>query len=256
MSRGCLIFAFNNGSIDYVKLAQASAKRIERHLGIPTTIITNEDISQETLTKGSRWFADYDKTVTWFNGSRAMAYELSPYDETILLDADYIVTSDKLNNLFNSNQDFLAHRYSTSITGTDWSDELNTFGLYKFPMWWATVIYFKKTDKAKLVFETMKMVEAHYSHYAELFNFKHYPYRNDYALSIALNIMSGHFLDDKFNIPWTLMAITPEQVLEKLGQDEYKITYKDSGKPKYLKLSECDFHAMGKKYLEEIADEC
>ena len=44
MTAGALIFAFNNEQIDYVSMAKWSAKNIERHLGIPTRIITNDDI--------------------------------------------------------------------------------------------------------------------------------------------------------------------------------------------------------------------
>jgi hypothetical protein len=44
MTTGALIFAYNNEHIDYVAMAQWSAQNIERHLGIPTTIITDHNV--------------------------------------------------------------------------------------------------------------------------------------------------------------------------------------------------------------------
>ena len=246
MSRGCLIFAHNNGDIDYVKLAEASAQRIEQHLGLPTTIITDET----STTESTRWFADYDKAVKWKNSGRSRAYELSPYDETILLDADYVVDSDQLLRLFDIQQDFLCHCTSSSITGTDWGTGLETFGQYRFPMWWATVVYFKKTERARAIFDSMAMVEANYKHYANLYNFKHRPFRNDYALSIAIGIAEGHFVNTQMDIPWTLQAVPPEVGVEK-HEKGYKLVYNN----KYLLINNQDFHAMGKKYLSKLYED-
>jgi len=245
MTQGCVIFAHNNGDIDYVKLAERSAENIEQHLNLPTTIITDAD-SKSTST---RWFADYDKSVKWLNSGRSRAYELSPYEQTVLLDADYVVNSDQLSRLFNSKQDFLAHRNAASVTGTGWSKTLNTFGEYHFPMWWATVVYFTKSNIARAIFDTMQMVETNYEHYANLYNFKKRPYRNDYALSIALNIADGHFDAAQFNIPWTLQSIVPDHALTRTG-NIFRVDYDK----KYLEIRDMDFHAMGKKHLEALYD--
>ena len=40
MTRGALIFAFNNEKTDYVAMARWSAERIRRHLDIPVAIVT------------------------------------------------------------------------------------------------------------------------------------------------------------------------------------------------------------------------
>jgi len=243
MTQGCLIFAHNNGDIDYVKLAEHSRDNIKQYLGLDTTIITD----QTTVTNSTRWFADYNKSVTWLNSGRSRAYELSPYDQTILLDADYVVNSEQLLRLFNSNQDFLAHRNANSVTSTGWSKQLNTFGEYRFPMWWATVVYFTKSNTARAIFDSMRMVEENYEHYANLYSFKKRPYRNDYALSIALSIADGHFNADHFNIPWTLQSVVPEHTLTRTD-NVYRVDYDKS----WIQLSNMDFHAMGKKHLEAL----
>ena len=167
----------------------------------------------------------------------------------MLLDADYVVNSDQLLRLFNSNREFLAHRNAASVTGTSWSKTLDTFGEYRFSMWWATVVYFTKSDTARAIFDTMQMVEENYEHYANLYNFKKRPYRNDYALSIALNIADGHFDAVQFNIPWTLQSIVPEHTLIRTG-DIFRVDYDK----KWLELTDMDFHSRGKKHLEALYD--
>ena len=131
MTTGALIFAFNNESTDYVAMAQWSAKNIRRHLGIPTAIVTDVDpgdqrlrgfdqvISATASAGGTRWFEDYQATVTWHNAGRTDAYTVSPWDQTLVLDADYVVASDQLKTLLNSNQDFLAHARAYDLTGQD-----------------------------------------------------------------------------------------------------------------------------------------
>ena len=64
MTTGAVIFARNNEQIDYVAMAQWSAKNIERHLGIPTHIITDDALSDNT-----RHFTDVGN-VTWYNHNR------------------------------------------------------------------------------------------------------------------------------------------------------------------------------------------
>ena len=81
MTTGALIFALNNEQIDYVSMAKWSARNIERHLGIHTHIVTDEQVT--TTGTNGRWFEDYGTNIVWHNESRANAYELSPWDQTL-----------------------------------------------------------------------------------------------------------------------------------------------------------------------------
>jgi hypothetical protein len=79
MTTGAVIFARNNEHIDYVAMAKWSAKNIERHLGIPTHIVTDSAQSDNTI---QAHFTDVG-TVTWHNLNRMDAYRLSPWDRTL-----------------------------------------------------------------------------------------------------------------------------------------------------------------------------
>jgi len=270
MTRGVLMFAFNNEVTDYVAMARWSAKNIRRHLGIPVAVVTDDPMAQGfdqviyLCPKGNnrRHFSDYaeiipgtvveNSTVSWHNESRANAYDLTPWDHTLLLDADYIVASDHLNLLFNVDKDFLAHRWATDILGSNNFNGLNYFGRFRMPQWWATVISFRKSDYARLIFETMEMIRDNWQHYRDLYNISAITYRNDHALSIALNTVNGH-TDDYAGIPWPLSSLTPEHNLECTGEDIYRIRYADNeNRSRCISVTNRDFHAMGKKHLEAI----
>lgn len=250
MTTGALIFALNNDQIDYVSMAQWSAKNIERHLGIPTHIVTNQQV--ETTGTNGRWFEDYGTNVVWHNESRVNAYELSPWDRTLVIDADYIVASDQLQVLLNSDEEFLAHRMAYDVTDVNDFSSLNYFGANRMPMWWATVMMFQRSNHARLIFESMTMIRDNWKHYKQLYKNNSPSYRNDHALSIALGIVNGHTVNHP-GIPWGLASLTPEHTLTKLDTDEYRVDYVNrEQKRQWITIKNQDFHAMGKRDLGDI----
>ena len=265
MTTGALIFAFNNEVTDYVAMAQWSAQNIRRHLDIPVAVVTDDAMAQgfdqviyaNPEGNNSRHFSDYDATVTWHNESRTGAYDLSPWDHTLLLDADYVVASDRLKLLFEYEHDFMAHRWANDISGLNDFSGLNYFGRNRMPQWWATVISFRRSKHAELIFGTMDMVRNNWPHYRDLYGISAKTYRNDHALSIALNTVNGHIDPDGGRgipgIPWPLSSLTPEHELTRVGQDVYHIRYTDSeNREKHISVAHRDFHAMGKKQLGGI----
>ena len=136
MSKGFLMFAHNNDEIDYLKLAVVNAMLIKKNCDIhDITVVTNQasyDYTVDALgidvvnnaisniiitekdkrfkTANQRIYKDTNHKTTplsFYNKDRADAYELSPYDETILIDADYLILSDALNNCWGHNNEFM-----------------------------------------------------------------------------------------------------------------------------------------------------
>lgn len=246
MTTGAVIFARNNEQIDYVAMAKWSAGNIERHLGIPTHIIT-DDTQESTNTRN---FTDVG-TVTWHNLNRMDAYRLSPWDRTLVLDADYVVASNQLKSVLEADQDFLAHRWAYDVTGCNDFTGLNWFGANRMPMWWATVMMFRRSRHAELIFDSMQMIRDNWAHYRALYKNSTVTYRNDHALSIALGIVNGHTLDHP-GIPWQLASLTPEHKLTQVDTDSYRVDYIDTeNRPQWITLQQ-DFHAMGKQQLGAI----
>jgi hypothetical protein len=263
MSQGVLIFAFNNESFDYLAMAAWSAKNIHRHLGVPVCVVTNSKdipnnyefdqvIHAEPHSKNSRMFGDFggiERNDDWYNSNRVDAYSISPYDQTLVLDADYVVASDQLKILFDIDKDFLAHRLAYDITGRNPFEEHNYFGRQYMPMWWATVMMFRRSKSTKLLFDSMLMIRQHWTHYRNLYGNTRFVYRNDHALSIALGIVNGHTLDHP-EIPWGLATLLPGSQLTRLDTDSYRIDFQTPDQQqKYITVTNQDFHVMGKFQL-------
>lgn len=264
MKTGALLFAFNNEHTDYVQLAAWNACNIRRHLGIPVAVVTNDVdhpltmshfdcvISAEPEAGGQRHFTDYNQTVTWYNAGRPDAYALSPWDQTLLLDADYVVASRALSSVLQSDQHLLAHQTAVDATAENDFSGLNYFGRFHMPMWWATVVMFRRGTRSQMVFDTMKMIRANWTHYRHLYQTGTTVYRNDHALSIALNTVNGHVLSYP-TIPWQLVSVLPDHEVVELAQDHYRINYTNSQRQqRWMDLQGQDFHAMGKRHLGEI----
>jgi hypothetical protein len=260
MSTGALIFAFNNESIDYVAMAAWSAKNIQRHLGIPVSVVTDTEVNSNVFDQviytavenstNTRYFSDVG-TVTWHNLNRMDAYALTPYSQTLVLDADYVVASNQLQSVLDSQEDFMCHRTAYDVTGLQTFDDLNVFGQYQFPMWWATVMMFRTSERARLIFESMSMIRDNWTHYRNLYANTRSTYRNDHALSIALNIENGHTLQTQ-DIPWGLASLTPDHSLTQVEPDRYRVDFVTADrKPRWIELTS-DFHAMGKQQLGDI----
>lgn len=263
MSTGAVILAFNNEETDYVSMASWSASNIRRHLGIPTSIITDcqdhnklkefdKVITIQAQTGGTRYFEDYNRNVTWHNAARTDVYHLTPYEQTLVVDADYVVASNRLKTVLAMTQDFVCHKDAINITTASKLEGLNVFGEYNMPMWWATVMMFRRSPRSQYIFDCMKMIKDNWQHYRDLYSIRNANYRNDFALSIALGIMSGHTLTVD-SIPWDLVSVMPGDRVDCVDRDFYEITYLDTAnKLKSVAITGLDFHAMGKKHLENI----
>lgn len=262
MTRGALIFAFNNERTDYLAMAAWNANRIKQYLGIPVALVTDSPdhgdaskFDKVIVTKpesgGQRYFEDYDATITWNNASRPDAYTLSPWDQTLLLDADYVVNSSNLKILFESQEKFLCFRHAFDMTRQDYL--LPTFGRHNFPMWWATVIMFRRSVLSEHIFNVMHMVKTHWQHYKDIYGIERTAYRNDYALSIAINLTQGHTLVSR-DIPWAMPSILPKDIVDYDG-NIWSIHYQDQqDKSRRIEFRDIDFHAMGKHHLENVIE--
>lgn len=246
MTTGALIFARNNEQIDYVAMAEWSARRIQRHLGIPTHIVTDDS----EISSNSRHFEDVG-TVTWHNLNRMDAYQLSPWDRTLMLDADYVVATDQLQSVLQADQDFLAHDRAYDVTGINDFSGLNSFGAHAMPMWWATVVMFRRSRHVELIFDAMRMIRDNWTHYRNIYGNRNATYRNDHALTIALGTVNGHTLDHP-TIPWGLASLTPQHQLTQVDEDCFRVDYITAeNRPRWITLTQ-DFHAMGKRHLGDI----
>lgn len=272
MSRGVLIFAFNNTKINYFKQANWVADRVKTFLDLPTTIVTNENslgdtkhnvvIAQAEHLSNRNFDVNKENLIDhWYNVNRYQAYSISPYDETIVIDSDYIVNSPQLNNLFNSKEDFLCHRNAYDVANKNSLAAYQTFGATHFPHYWATVLFFRKTEFAKNLFALISMIKENYSHYGRLYKFSTTPYRNDFVVSIALSIIYGHRINAIPSIPWSLPTAMTDIQVSQLDYSTFNLEYSkcskwDRNKEKEMvtQIKDHDFHCLNKLAMEKLID--
>jgi hypothetical protein len=264
MTTGALIFAFDNEQTDYVAMAGWCARNVHRHLDIPVAVVTNAPERARTYSGidrvieavpesgGTRYFEDYQSVVTWHNAGRVDAYSLSPWDRTLVLDADYVVASSALKPILEYDTDFMCYKTAMNLATAQPMAGLNVFGRHDLPMYWATVMMFRKSNAAQYIFDCMTMIKQNWQHYRDLYGIDKATYRNDFALTIALGIVNGH-TDQVDVIPWPLLTVMPDTELSEVEQDHYKVTFTDSEhRLRALSWAGTDFHAMGKRHLGEI----
>ena len=270
-TRGALLFAFNSSKYNYAEMAVYTARRIESFLGIPTTLVTDVK-SFKTIIGDKDVFdniievepdtSNIREQQEWINKGRFQAYELSPYQETLVLDVDYLVNSDCLLKTFDLSDTFCCHKNTHMLMHPDASQE--KMSAYSYDTLWATVIMFKKSERAKQIFDTLEMVQNNYDHYAHIHSFVGGVYRNDYGLTIALKIVNGHTDVPSDYIPWSLVhvgkntSVYPNEDDVQVPCDgtlfdfntEFTIMFdhwkKSKVRKEYMSIKDMDFHVMNK----------
>ena len=265
MSKGALLFAFNSPKYNYYEMAVVTAKRINHFLGIPVTLVTDSESLpiKQFYQFDNIVMAPADKTNKrdwgeWYNKGRYRAYQFSPYDETILLDTDYMVNSDKLLKTFELPTDFCCHDTTSFLMHPGAVQEM--LSVYSFETLWATAVMFKKTTRAKQIFESLEMVQKNFEHYANIHGFISVTFRNDYALTLATRIVNGHTTPIEDVIPWNLVHVGKNTSVYRNSEDEFNTEYTvmfdnwNRGKirKEYTTIKDTDFHVMNKENFMDL----
>ena len=270
MSSGVLVFANNNGTIDYCKQATFLAKRIRKYMDLPTCIVTTDkDYNFETGvfdkivyvddTKkiNNRIYNDATKSVTlnFKNNLRPLAYDLSPYDNTFLMDTDYIVSSNYLKGFLQQYEDFLIFKDGINIGYEDSADTFKYIGKNSIDFYWATVVYFTKSNKNKVFFDLFKHIQENYYNYAVNYNLQNTMYRNDHAFSIAIHIMNNFGQSNIFKtFPTPIIYTLDKEELLEINGTELTLLSRNSDKVNTIlhKTKDIDVHVMNKFSLEKL----
>jgi hypothetical protein len=260
VSRGAIVFAFNTEKVDYVAIADQSSRLIQHNLGLPVTIVTDPDSDPKCaydniirLTPDDDGQTNFrgainNQTIAWRNFGRYLAYELSPYDETVLLDTDYLVLDNTINTLFATDFDYrLMH--DNQSTSTNDNDVMGTTSL---PFVWATVVLFRKSERSRMLFDLVGRIQRNYRYYRALYNITNQRFRNDYAFAIANNILNGYNLNESASIPWTMLSVYHEiESIDRVGS-LLKINHtlgSDGRYPTTTVLAPQNLHILDKDYL-------
>jgi hypothetical protein len=276
MTTGALIFAQNNSSIDYNKLAVFAANRINHYLDIPVSVVTDckdwllsshpahpfDQIIEVPVVSGTKKNF-YDGTfavqqLEWKNTFRSSAYSVTPYETTLVIDSDYIISSDILKAALSREYDFQIYKSSFSLV--PWRDvgHYQRINPYSVPFYWATAFIFRKNQIIESFFNLIEYIKHNWSYFRTLYSIDVPIFRNDYAFSIAIHIMNGK-TNGEFatELPGVMSYITDKDILVTIKDGDMQFLVEKELYPgEYLmaKTTNLDMHVMNKTSLSRFID--
>ena len=276
---GAVIFAQNNSSIDYIKLAIFAATRVRTFLNIPVSIITDsEDWLLKMYSKESKVFdqiikientSTYNqkrfndgtlssKFLEWKNLDRNSVYDLTPYDRTLVIDSDYIINSTVLTNAINSDHNFQLYKDCFSLSSWRGTTEFSRINQYSIPFYWATTFIFEKTLEVKSFFNIIDYIKSNWQYFRTLYSIEVPTFRNDFAFSIAIHIMnaksSGIFAQE---LPGKMFYISDRDLLISIEDRKMKFLIEKEnylGEYTTVSMKDTDIHIMNKLSLSRFID--
>jgi hypothetical protein len=276
MNKGILLYALNS-EMDYVKLAVKLTERIKHYLNLPVTIITDSEdylrknynielfdsiIKRKDTTDQTKKFSDghgFSERYVWKNSNRASAFEITPYEQTLVLDVDYVINSDFLLSVFNQNKEFLCFRKSCDLAGWRNTAEFEYLNQYSIPFYWATVFYFTKTKSNEIFFNLVEYIRDHWEYYRLIYQINDKKFRNDYAFSIAIHILNGTDVDlFDSTIAGKMFYTLDKDVLLKINKSSMTFLVEKEkvlGEFTGLRTTDLDVHVMNKFSLLRAYDE-
>jgi hypothetical protein len=270
MKQGCLIYA-HDSEIDYGSQSVLAAKLAIKYLKVPVSLVTDKPTLENLRKKFSLLPFDHiiqvdrpnssntrklaGKSVDFINSNRASAWDLTPYDKTLIIDSDFLIFSDVLNRYWNSQYDFLITPGMTELLGNKNSTEYQV-NSYTINMLWATNIMFTKTSETRILFDLVEHVKNNYHYYAGLYQFYPHQYRNDYSFSVACHIMGAQGLEKWHgDLPIPLIFKDTDEIINirSSGQLTFLLEHPDSY---YVARSiDHDVHFMNKYSLLDNLDQ-
>ena len=276
--KGVCFFAYNNEQIDYVELATLAALYVKEYLDLPVCLITDEGtdywlkeskptglikhcfdyivITNDDMKSNPRRHFDSpwsEFQAQFSNSNKHKVWEYSPFEQTLLLDIDYIVKSNFLLDGFEN------HGVTMFNTARDLRNDMPMMReqyLYEagIKMWWSTVIAFDRSEESKLFFDTWSHIADNYAFYQYLYNFPPKLFRTDYCVSIAAHILNGMTDGDAistFNGPMFNLN-QKDDLIEVQSINDWIMLSNDSREPWkniLVKDSNLDLHVMNKRAL-------
>lgn len=266
MTKGVVLFASNNESVLYTDIAEECASRIHRHLNKPVSLITSTPeqiknvslfdkiiaVSESDTTQHRKFYnGNQEAMLQWKNFSRADAYNLTPYEETLVIDVDYFLYTDKLNWCFDQPNNLVVAKHSQDLSYWRSDKEFQTLGLSQIDFYWATVFFFRKNKETEIFFDLISHIKDNWTFYKQTYQFSSRLYRNDFSFSIAAHLLKDLVTD----LPFALHYITDRDVVLGIRDNCCKALIQQKGKSENYIISDIrnlDLHIMNKLALQEL----
>ncbi len=232
MNKGVLIFAHNNRDIDYALMSIIAGGLAKKHLGVPVSLVTDPTtvdwlVESKQFEKAAAVFDKIisvdkpetdnkrklhdglnNKVVPFVNSNRCSAWDLTPYDKTLIIDSDFFIFSDRLSQFWDLDFDVMIGNSALDIVDDSrlgYHDRyVSDTGIH---MNWATTVMFEKNEYSKIFFNTVDLVKEKYKFYGDIFRFSTDQFRNDIAFSVAKHILQGFETEYISDLPPVLTTL-------------------------------------------------
>ena len=256
MTKGCLIFAYD-GDVLYGPQAVIAAQLVTKHLRLPVSLVTDsatvsklsdvsmfEQVFIQEVGNVTNTRVLGDAKVIWKNTNRSSAYDITPYDRTLVIDSDFLVFSDRLAQYINSDADFMI---CPSMNNNPMLLNPNSI-----PMLWATNIIFNKTPEVQSLFNLIDYIKDNWTYYGALYKFNTIRFRNDFAFSIASHILGGEGISQfHTNLPSPVMFGDKDTIVKISKQGVTVLTEKNE----LVKTAGQDIHVLNKYTILDYCDQ-
>lgn len=281
MKKGIVIYAHNNRKVDYALMSLIAGGLAKKNLNVPVSLITDPStvewmkesnifkkatevfeniiITKRPKTNNQRLLSDgmHSERIPFVNTNRDSVWELTPYDRTLLIDSDFLIFSDNLNEYWDVDQDIMI---GESINDVYDQNRLGYHDRYVsdtgVKLYWATTVMFTKNEKTKFFFDTVEYIKENYKFYADLYRFDPQQYRNDISFSVAKHIIDGFETADQQMMPPVLTALDKDILIEiKNNKLVFLISYNLDSNFSVSSLSGVDIHVMNKQSIHRCKDQ-
>lgn len=277
MKKGVVIFAHNNRQIDYAKMALVSGGLAKKHLGVPVSLVTDQstidwlcesnlwDKAEETFEHiidverptdlQQRKFKDGKESVTapFKNSNRSSVWDLTPYDRTLMIDCDYFIFSDSLNEYWDCDSDILISTKYNDVQG----DRIGYLDRYisdtGVRLLWATTVMFTKNEDTKVFFELVKHIKDNYKKFADIFRFDSRMYRNDISFGIARHILYGFETDNDYAMP-PVLSVPDMDLVYDVNENGIQVLTANLNDYTLCNVKDRDIHIMNKQSITRNID--
>ena len=280
MKKGILIFAHNSRDVDYALMSLVSAKFAKANLQVPVSLVVDKftvewmqtsniyNLSQEIfdkiieikkpVTQNTRVLNDgyTSKTVPFVNSNRASVWDLTPYDRTLLIDSDFLVMSNRLNEYWDVDSNVMLSPAMQDVRGDrkgildSWVSETG------IPLYWATTVMFTKNNESKIFFDLVDVIRTNYNYFADLFRFNPKQYRNDISFSIAKHMLNG-FENRGEDLP-PILTLLDKDLIHSIDENQLRVYLNDSMSEDHVviaSIKDLDIHVMNKQSIIRNAKE-
>jgi hypothetical protein len=188
--------------------------------------------------------------VPFINSNRSSAWEVTPYDRTLLIDSDFLIFSDRLSEYWNVDSDLMIGESMNDICAPSRAGYHDRYvSDVGIKLYWATTVMFTKNSNTKIFFDLIKHIKDNYQYYADTYRFDSKQFRNDIAFSVAKHIMDGFEQSNAINLPPILTLLDKDMLYEVNKKLSVLVSPRSDTNFCAAALSNIDIHVMNKQSI-------